>query len=279
MPIHRMSKVKVFPRPHNMIHSLAHDLDSVIVNQWGIYPLIMYDEGLGAPSGYKANTENAAFVDANEPNCFPESKIDNIFCRLEMSLAKKALTDNITGLKMAFMPIMLAFKEDYTPADELTGVKIQDILEMTTESTDRQGYPLWNTVDFGQKFTGSDLLAANVPALTATQRMESIAFDLQLFYDALQYYTISDKLRACVGGMKWVTLTRNRPIRTFDINIKRKNKYMNPHNFYGLMIGCEVGDTHRQIATAADVTTGAHAYSSIITKYFEWHGGFDMERV
>lgn len=167
MPFHRMSKIKIYPKPHNMKHKWIHSLEPATVKQYTIYPIIMYDEGLGSSRAYDANPLNTNFAESNAPNCFPESKVDNIFCELQVNLTKFALeTDKLTNVRGCFMPIMMSFKEDYLAIDDKTSSEIQDILELEFETTDRQGFPLWNAVDMEAPHTSSDLLDALVPGLT-----------------------------------------------------------------------------------------------------------------
>jgi len=163
---HKLMKSKWYPRPHSMKHRWGHSLDTAAVNDFTIYPIAMYDEGLGAPSTYEANPEHASFVEAAEPNCFPESRIDNIFCQLTLNMGKPCITDSIRAVKVCYMPIFTAFPTDYTAIDNLSTLEIQDILELQMETTDRQGFPLYNAVDMIAPFTGSTTLATNVPGLT-----------------------------------------------------------------------------------------------------------------
>ncbi len=163
----RMVKTKIYPRPHNITNSWGHGLESAVVNQATIYPIIINDEGLGTPSAYEANPKNASFVEAAEPNCFPESRVDLVIAKLTLALTKPAVeTDKVVALKIAFMPIFTSF-DDYTAIDELSTLEIQDVLELQTESTDNQGFPLYNNVDMKIGLSAASLvLATNVPGLT-----------------------------------------------------------------------------------------------------------------
>ncbi len=53
------SKVKMYPRPHDEGHSWTMGLEGTPDST--IYPFLLYDEGLGAPSAYNANPEHASF--------------------------------------------------------------------------------------------------------------------------------------------------------------------------------------------------------------------------
>ncbi len=271
MVVKKLMKSTWYPRPHNSDMIWGHGIETAVVNHTTICPLVMYDEGKGSPSGYSANPENPSFAETDEPNCYPESTIDKITCFLEFAMTKGALeTDKIHAMKVAFMLISTSF-EDLDAKDEKSGETIGTILEMTSEATDRQAYPLWNTVDMSTRITGLNILPAAVPALTATQAIEGVAFSIETYYDALQYYTIANKLRNVQSGLKWVMLTRQRPVRRFKINISGKNKFMNQFNFFGAMVSIPKIDTVHQIPTSAETTDITHVAVRMTTRYQEWN--------
>ncbi len=163
----KLMKTRWYPRPHNYDLQYAHGLESAVANQHTIIPLVMNDEGLGAPTAYEAHPENAAFVEAAEPNCFTNSRVDFVVADLTFSLTKAfEATDSLVALRIGFMPIFMSFIGDYTAIDELSTAEIQDVLEMQTESTDNQGFPLYNNVDMKITTAALAVLPANVPGLT-----------------------------------------------------------------------------------------------------------------
>ncbi len=277
----RQMKTTWYARPHNMNHSWAHSLESATVNNTTIYPLLMYDEGLGTPSAYEANPENTAFIEAGERNCYPESRIDNVFMNIRFSLTKLALeTDKLHMVRMAFMMIHTAFIEDLTANDELSGLDISEILELDSETTDRQAYPLWNDVDMADAFgTTAANLPTNVPSLDTNQSIEAVAFSAAVYYDAINYYTNAAKLKKVASGMKWFTLTKDRPYREFKLFIHSKNKFMNPYSFMGVMCYLAEGNTKDQIPIDADTTAVNHVRVDATTRFYEWNGQFNMKRV
>ncbi len=163
----KLMKTKWYPRPHDMQHQWTHGLETALVNQYTIYPFMMYDEGQASPSAYEANPAHASFTVAAEPGCFPDSTIDSIFAEIEFNLTKAALvTDALHAVKVCFMPIHMSFLEDGTAIDELSTDTILDILHLQTETTDRQTYPLFNAVDMDAKTAAYNVLSNNVPGLT-----------------------------------------------------------------------------------------------------------------
>ncbi len=276
----RQMKTTWYARPHNFQNTWMHGLETGVTNSATMYPLIMYDEGLGTPSDYEANPEHASFVEAGEPNCYPESRIDNVYMNLRFSLTKAALeTDNLHAIKCGFMMIHTAFAEDLTAEDELSGLDIKEILELDSETVDRQTYPLWNDVNLTESIVNLADLPTNVPSLLGDQQIEGIAFQTSVYYDALNYYTNSGKLKKVQSGLKWFTLTRNKPYREFKLFIHPKNKFMNPYSFMGCLINVPPIGTFDQLPIAADTTNVNHVRVDMITRFLEWHGQFNMKRI
>ncbi len=272
-------KTTWFPRPHNSAMTWYNTLskDSLIAPAT-ICPLVMYDEGKGNPNSYNSNPANSAFAETDEPNCYPESKIEKIQCHLNFRLTTGAINvDKIPVIKVGFMPIFTSF-DDIDAKDEVSGETIGTVLELQSEDTDRQTYPLWNGTDMGVHMTGLNILPASVPGLTATQAIEEVDFDIEKYYDALQYYTISDKLKKCQGGLKWLTLTAQKPFYDILINLRNKSKFMNQYNFAGILTVVPVEDTIYSGVTAAVTTNIAHVYTTIKTRYNEWNEHFDHAR-
>ncbi len=154
------------------------------------------------------------------------------------------------------------------------------ILEIDSETTDRQMFPLWNDVDMKDMFgTTIANLATNVPGLDATQSIEAVAFSPNVYYDAINYFTNSGKLKKVASGIKWFTLTKDKPIRKFKLFIHPKNKFMNPYSFMGCMIIIPGVDNVYQIPVAADTTDLNHVRIDMQARYYEWNGQFNMKRV
>ncbi len=275
-----LMRVRNYPRVHDIRNSWFHGMETGVANTTTIYPLVMQDEGLGAPDSYNAHPEHASFVEETGPNCFPESRINLVISKLKFALTKGALeTDGLSTVTCAFMPIFCAFKDDLDAQDELSTLKVSDILELQSESTDRQAYPLYNGVKMVEKFSNSALLDTTVPGLTTTQVLEGVAFQPNKFYDAIQYYTNANKIKSCVGGLKWFTLSRNRPIANIKIKLRSKVKRMNPYTFFGVMTFVPQVDSYEQIPTSGDTTNIPHVAVSSETRYYEWNQDFDFGRV
>ncbi len=275
-------KVKWFPRIHDEKLSWTHSVETTLTNYATMVPLIHYDEGLGTASDFESNPEHASFVTVQGANSFPESTFDNIFCSLEVSLTKGAVvTDALPAIKFGFMPIFTSF-EDQSANDELSSVEIKDALELTSETTDRQAYPLYSGAanKVVEKFAGSATLSATQPGLTTTQVMEGVAFSNEVYYDMLHYMTNSGKLKACQGGMTWRTLTKRIPVMRFPIHLRSKTRNMVPYNFLGLLFQVQKAGTHYQYGAVGDSTANLpHVEVNFTLRANEWNQNFNFKKV
>ncbi len=274
----KLMKQKWFPRPHSIAHSYSHGLETAVVNQATIMPISHYDEGLGAPSAYDANPEHASFVSASSSNTFPKSRIDNIFCQLIFSLTKGALvTDKLHAVRCAFMPIMVSTLQDLQAIDELSSLETQDVLEMTSESSDRQSHALYNDVKMVEKYSGSATLNSAEPGLTTTQVLEGVAFAEFQYYNMAQFMTNAGKLRSMNGGLKWFILTDKNPVKTFNIRIRPKTKRQLPYSSFSVLTYVPSASTINQLPVVADTTNIPHVDVNFTARYLEWNQGYNME--
>ncbi len=278
----RFMKQKWWPQPHDIDGSCTFEVDNGSIDTT-IVPLAFYDEGLGAPSAIETNPENAAFAIINDQaNCFVGSRINMINAKFTIALTSKFFDDNLPAISIATMPIFLAFINDYTAIDELTSLEIQDILEFQTESTDRQGGPLYvAAADMVEKATGLGNLGANTPFLDTDVGIEGVAFSEENYYDMLAHTTLSEKLKSVQGGLKWEVLTANRPVIKKRFFIRPRTKAMNPFTYFGVMLHVpEQGDVN-QIGVLTRDYTAATQYVDVDwhIRYNEWNPEFNMAKV
>ncbi len=272
-----MTKVPEYPRPHNMSGSWAHGLESAVVNHSTILPLITYDEGLGVINTYKSNPQNAAFVEKNSDHCYPTSRINNIFCEVQFQMSKEALeTDKVHVLKFGTMVIHTSFMDGQLAEDEVSGLDLNEILRLQNESTDRQTFPLFNNVKMKTFKSNVTLdLPAETPGLTTDLEIEGVVFNEGTYYNALAYLTNGNKLKTIQDGLKWHTLTKDRPSQTIRFFQNEATKYMNPYAFLGLLITVPTNASPHQWGKPGDTTDVNHLEVSYRYRYNEWNHEFN----
>jgi len=139
----------------------AYLRDSLSTRSATIIPIIMNDDAQGDPMDFKVNPEHASWAEQAYPNCFPDSEIKNLNINFEV-IVNKTVADITSVVKVQYALISAAFLEDSGAADEKSGETIKTILELQSESTDRQMYPLWSGIDM----VGGSLQHVLVPGLT-----------------------------------------------------------------------------------------------------------------
>ncbi len=112
-----------------------------------------------------------------------------------------------------------------------------------------------------------------------TQVIEGVAWSSGAYYDALAYQTNGPKLLKCQGGLKYITLTKNRPVYKTRIFIRPKSKRMVPYSFFGCHIGIIKSDAAQSYTAIGDTTDITHVYVNCRIRYLEWNSEFDMARV
>ncbi len=278
----QLRKQTWFPQPHDVSGGCTFEFDDATLDST-IVPIAFYDEGMGAPSAQETNPENAAFaVPTDKVNCFVGSTINQVSVEFRFNLTSKFFDDNLAGLRFATMPIHMAFINDYTAIDELTNVEVQDILEMQTETTDNQGGPLYVAgTDLPEKVSGSAVFDSNTPFLDTDAGLEAVAFDINGYYDALQFLTIREKLMKTSSGLQWHVLNANRPNMKYRLHIKPNVKAMNLHTYFGLLLHCPIQGTIEQIGVVTRDITAATQYMDCdwIIRYNEWNPEYNMSKV
>ncbi len=280
--IPRLMKQAWYPQPHVLSGGFSFEFDDATLDAT-IVPIAFYDEGLGTPSALETNPENAAFaVPADQANCFVNSSLNVVNAEFRFSLNSSFLDDNLTHIRFATMPIHMAFINDYTAIDELSSLETQDILNMQTESSDRQGGPLYVAAkDLPEKITNLANQGTNQAFLDTDVGIEAVAFDIGNYYNALQFLTIGPKLKKISSGLQWHIMSRNKPFIKYRLKIRPNVKRMNPFTFFGLMIVAPASGTVQQPHTITRDFVAATQYLDVDydVRYNEWNQDFNFKVV
>ncbi len=234
-----MTKVPEWPRPHEWQYNFAIPIEATSSTPFAtMCPIITYDEGLGAMSAYESNPTNAAFVEAGTDHCFPTSKVNRVFSELKVQMSKVMLeTDKVHAVRFATSEIHVAFDEGSQAKDEVSTLDLNEIMELQTESTDRQTFPIYNTTDLKDFKINAGLdMPAEQLGLDTDLEIEGVTFNVDDYYDCLAYYTNGHKLRSTMTQLKWHTLTRNRPTKIIQFHQQSNTKFLNPYTFLAGLI-------------------------------------------
>ncbi len=111
-----------------------------------------------------------------------------------------------------------------------------------------------------------------------TQVLEGVAFNENVYYNGLSFLTNHGKLKGAQSGLKWFTLTPQRPIAKIRIFQHPSTKRMNPHTYLGVMTYVPPSDHLEQYMPAADVTNVNHVWVDMSYRYHEWNENYNMQR-
>ncbi len=251
-----MTKVPQYPRPHNWGVDFAIPVETASVMASTIIPIITYDEGLGAMSAYKSNPVNASFGEVSTDHCFPTSRVNRVFAQLKVQMSKIMLeTDKVHSIRFGTSVIHTSFMDGELALDEVSTLDLNEIIELQNEQTDRQTFPLFNTVDLKDFKSNAQLdMPAETPGLATDLELEAVNFQIGKYYDCLHYYTNGAKLRTISTPMQWHTLTRNRPSTIVNVSQQSNTKFMNPYTFLGLLIHIPANVSNEQFGEPTDTT-------------------------
>ncbi len=290
-----------YPNIHKFEIGCIFKGNTATVQQQTIMPILFNDDGRRDADQLNVHPEHASFAVDATPNCFPDSTIGRMRIKLELK-SRDAVWNNIIldgttvantlatavtisgqakhAMRFKVLPIYTAFSEDLDALDIKSTETIKSTLELQYETTTRQTYPLWNGVDMknGTSF------AATMPGIGATA-IEAVAFDEDTYYNMLNYGTAKGLLRKiCPGGMKWYTLTRNKPYQDVFLSPKPRSniKRINPYTFCGLLVKFEEFNTNGQLNDQLfnTATTDVEFADARLECYYEeWNPYFDMRKV
>ncbi len=192
-----------FPRIHNFNFGFGLSVEDQTKNST-IVPYFFQDNALVDYENIKTNPENADFSVVSYGNTCAGSYIPRIQVHWIMYIPPTDTT--ITMLKANSMVINSSMLNRLDAFDKKTGNDIETILELQHETTDEQCYPLWSGIKL---FEGQGVYDywTDLPGLTTDQQPESVAFDKEMFFDAMHYYTNRDMLKFVTQRMKTYTVT------------------------------------------------------------------------
>ncbi len=272
-----------YPLPHNFGYGGQLQLEDETKNTLIATILRTSELAVGADA-IEVNPSNAAFGEDTGPVIHNGSIVPRINMTLTMKLSKVAIeTDKIRNVLVNWMPIYIAFLNNLEAEDSRTAVQVEDILELQHDVTNKDTYPLHGTVDASSIFlqplsTKPYVEAYTDYGLTADAKPEYVAFDKELFYDALQYYTNSSMLKKSVGRMRTVVLTQNNVYRFHSNNFTSPIvKRGNPYTFCGVLLHAPQGNQKDQLVNAADTTPLNHIDYRMNIRFDEWNPTFDQQ--
>ncbi len=273
-----------YPLPH----STAFGFSLAGVNETKnttIYSIFHASESAVNPETVEVNPSNAAFAEDAGACIHPGSIIPKVRLTFQAHLTDAAVeTDKLRALKFYYMPIYTAFIDTLEAEDTRIGAtsEIQDIIGLSSNSASKRVLPLYSGTDM---LNPSNVGLSTIPytetfanyGLTTNALIESVAFDKQVWLDALHYYSNQGMLRKVCGPMKQVTVTRDRPFNFFSNNFTNPMvKRGNPFTFCGIMFHMDLIGSVDQYHAFDGATDVAHITIGGRVRFDEWNSSFDQ---
>lgn len=256
-----------------------------------ITTLLATSRDSGSPETVEVNPAHANFVEDTGPRVFLNSIVPRMSVKISAGItgaAKNATTYPMKEIFLNWAPIYVAFKEKISAVDSLTGVQVSDIVELTKDSsTNEDVTPKFATVATG----AGDQPVSNIVApgdafgdwnLGTDLELEPVAFDKQLYFDALKYYSVAGALRSVMPRMNTARLTHERDFNMFSKNFTNPTvKRGNPYTFCGILFHLpQVSQTSvDQVGDTQDVTDIGHVLVKVHVRFDEWNPEFDQTAV
>ncbi len=270
-----------YPRVHDVTWGFGLSLDETMTTkQSTIVPYLIQDNAIVDYETIKTNPENEDFAVVGSPQCAAGSFVPKIMT----SWTAYCPSPEPELFKFKYMGIHTAMLNRLDAFDKKTGNDIETILELTHETTDEQCFPLFNTVKLFEGHVVQDY-PSDVPGLTAGQQPEGVAFDMEMYFDALHYYTNKEMLRSVTDRMQTYTLqplvdsapTKNK-IKQFFGNVQRSmTKFAHPYTFNGGLFHLPRVATINQYGQYA-ATAIEHLTVLGRTRYNEFNPDFNFSR-
>jgi len=272
-----------FPLPHDYTFAFGLSAENPLKNST-IIPFVMQDNAIVDYETIKTNPENEDFAVVAKPNCAAGSFVPRC------TVSWKAFLPTIAGgelelVNFKYLPIHTSMLSRLDAFDKKTGNDIETILELTHETTDEQAYML-GTDD--KLFEGHQVLdlPAEIPGLDTSQQPENCAFDMDLYFDALHYYTNKEMLRTVTDRMESYdvsSLTKGGPTRSKIVRYYRNQtpsicKYMQPYTLYAGLWHLPQVSTIDQYLIAADTTPIEHLTVLGRVRFNEYNPDYNFSR-
>ncbi len=278
-------RAEEYPLPHSHAFRFNLEAEDETLNTT-IVPLFRMTEAFASPETVEVNPTNANFAEDPGSACCRGSIIPKVSLNWNATITKGAIeTDKMRACKLEWWPIYIAFKDMLDAADEKTGTKISTILNLQSDDTNKDVYPLFvgtnltsssglglSTIGYSEAFGDLGMDVSNI--------IESVGHTDESFWDAMQYYTNRGMLRKAIGPRKSVVITRDRPYTYFSNNFTYPTvKRMNPFTFCGIAFHLPQGGQKTQFFDTGDTTAIPHLRIAGHIRFNEWNNAFDQSPV
>lgn len=271
-----------YPLPHSFGQKFVLEAEDETKNSTYVTIFRATESCVGAEN-VEVNPNNLSFAQDGGTAIHMGSIVPRVNFTMHASMSKLAIeTDKMRAIRFTWMPIYTAFLDSLEAEDQKTAVQVEDVLELTHDTTNKDVTPTFSTVNLAaigsQPFTtvGYTEVFGDFN-LSVDSLLESVAFDEELFFDALQFNTNKGMLAKVAGRRHSVTVTRDRPYTFHSNNFTNPTvKRGNPYTYCGVLIHLPQAGSANQFFEAADTTAIPHLNFGINVRFNEWNPHFEQ---
>lgn len=270
-----------YPLPHDTQYSFTLDGESETQNST-ITTLFKMTELAATPELIEVNPTNLLFAEDGGTSVHRGSIIPKISLHMHAALTKGAIeTDKIRQMNLYWIPLYTSFEDSLLASDERTGITIESIIELQRNTTNKVVTPLFSTVNLS---SGGSQFLSTVPHtevfgdmdLAGDAVLESVAFDLDTFMDARQFFSNAGMLKKVAPKVNKIVLTQDRYWEYHSNNFTYPTvKRANPFTFCGILWHLPLASRF-QYMSAGDTTDIPHVQVNMSVRYDEWNNAFEQ---
>ncbi len=291
MAIHQVSKSDwprltwKYPRIHNFDFGFGLSADNVLKAST-IVPYMYQNNAIVDYENIKTNPENADFGVVAYGDVCAGSYIPNI--SVVWTAVIPPTDTEIVMLRFDTMEIGISMLNRLDAFDKKTGDDIETILELQHATNDEIAYPLFNGTKLFESGGTYDIAPLGGFAdigLTTDGQPEGVAFDKELFFDAMHYYTnremlkvVSDRMRTNIVSEPLIPHGRAMIIGGRRIRVPSLCKFANPYDFCGELFHVPQSGSRTQYHLAGETLAIEHLMVKGHVRFYEFNPDFNFAR-
>ncbi len=274
-----------YPRIHNFefgfgLSAEATTKASTIVNY------LMQNNAIVDYETIKTNPENSDFAVVSYPDVCAGSYIPKIHVGYQMYIPPS--DTEIVHLRVDTMGIHTSMLNRLDAFDKKTGNDVETILELEHETTDEKCYPIFNGTkifESGGTYDMAPLSGYASIGLTTDGQPEGVAFDKEMFFDAMHYYTnkemlkqVTDRMRSHIVSEPLVSHGRSIVSKSVTMNTPPLCKFANPYDYCGELFSVPQVGSRTQYHLAGETTAIEHLQVKGFVRFYEYNPDFNFAR-
>ncbi len=291
MAIHQATKKDwprltwTYPRVHNFDFGFGLSGEAVLKAST-IVPYMYQNNAIIDYETIKTNPQNADFAVVPYGDVCAGSYIPNI--SVVWTAVIPPSDTEIVQLRFDSMEIGISMLNRLDAFDKKTGDDIETILELQHATNDEIAYPLFNGTklfESGGTFDIAPLSGFADIGLTTDGQPEGVAFDKELFFDAMHYYTnkemlqlVTDRMKTHIVSEPLVPHGRSMVMGGRNINVPSLCKFAHPYDFCGELFSVPQVGSRTQYHLAGETTAIEHLMVKGHVRFFEFNPDFNFSR-